>query len=286
MSAVQLVECPRDAIQGWSIPICTDDKVAYYKVLLEVGFHTLDLGSFVSHKAVPQMKDTRKVLQSLEDEGVFNETNILVIAANERGAKDAVTAPGVTHIGYPMSISETFQMRNTGARLDRAWEQLRNIRDIIEHGGRKLVVYLSMGFGNPYGDDWSTDLLMDWTGKVGQELDPEAIAISDTIGHADPALLRSVFSMLTASEMNTAIGAHLHAAPWDAQAKVKATWEGGCRRFDGALGGIGGCPMAQDELVGNLATESLVSFLQSNSKLKLNTQAWNQSQAFAVDLFR
>ncbi len=287
MSAVQLVECPRDAIQGWARPVSTEDKIAYYKGLLEVGFHTLDLGSFVSHKAVPQMKDTRKVLQSLDDEGVFSSaTNVLVIVANERGAKDAVAAPGVTHLGFPMSISETFQLRNTGADLKRAWGQLLNIREIVEQGNRQLVVYLSMGFGNPYGDDWSPTLLMDWAAKTDEVLRPEVIALSDTIGHAEPDLLRTVFSELTAAGLSATLGAHLHAAPWAAESKIQASWESGCRRFDGALGGIGGCPMAQDELVGNLPTETLVSFLKAHSDLPLDERAWNQSQAFAVDLFR
>ena len=286
MSAVQLVECPRDAIQGWARPVSTEDKIAYYKGLLEVGFHTLDLGSFVSHKAVPQMKDTRKVLQSLDDEGVFSSaTNVLVIVANERGAKDAVAAPGVTHLGFPMSISETFQLRNTGADLNRAWEQLLNIREIVEQGNRQLVVYLSMGFGNPYGDDWSPTLLMDWAAKTDEVLRPEVIALSDTIGHAEPDLLRTVFSELTAAGLSATLGAHLHAAPWAAESKIQASWESGCRRFDGALGGIGGCPMAQDELVGNLPTETLVSFLRVHGDLPLDERAWNQSQAFAVDLF-
>ena len=286
MSAVQLVECPRDAIQGWARPVSTEDKIAYYKGLLEVGFHTLDLGSFVSHKAVPQMKDTRKVLQSLDDEGVFSSaTNVLVIVANERGAKDAVAAPGVTHLGFPMSISETFQLRNTGADLNRAWEQLLNIREIVEQGNRQLVVYLSMGFGNPYGDDWSPTLLMDWAAKTDEVLRPEVIALSDTIGHAEPDLLRTVFSEITAAGLSATLGAHLHATPWAAESKIQASWESGCRRFDGALGGIGGCPMAQDELVGNLPTETLVSFLKAHSDLPLDERAWNQSQAFAVDLF-
>ena len=287
MSAVQLVECPRDAIQGWPHPVSTEDKVAYYKALLDVGFHTLDMGSFVSHKAVPQMKDTRKVLQSLNDEGVLSgSTNVLVIVANERGAKDAVTAPGVTHVGFPMSISETFQVRNTGADLSRAWERLLSIREIVENGGRELVVYLSMGFGNPYGDDWSPELLLHWTAKVDDALRPEVIALSDTIGHADSDLLRSVFKELNNGGLNATLGAHLHATPWAAESKIQAAWEGGCRRFDGALGGIGGCPLAQNELVGNLPTEALVSFLQNHSDLNLNARAWNQAQAFAVDLFR
>jgi hydroxymethylglutaryl-CoA lyase len=233
------------------------------------------------------MKDTQKVLQSLDDEGVFSSaTNVLVIVANERGAKDAVAAPGVTHVGFPMSISETFQLRNTGADLDRAWERLLNIREIVEQGNRQLVVYLSMGFGNPYGDDWSPTLLMDYAAKTDEVLRPEVIALSDTIGHAEPDLLRSVFTELTAARLSATLGAHLHARPWDAESKIKASWEGGCRRFDGALGGIGGCPMAQDELVGNLPTETLVSFLRAHGDLPLDERAWNQSQAFALDLFR
>ena len=287
MSAVQLVECSRDAIQGWPHPVSTEDKVAYYKALLDVGFHTLDLGSFVSHKAVPQMKDTRKVLQSLNDEGLLSgPTNVLVIVANERGAKDAVAAPGVTHVGFPMSISETFQVRNTGADLNRAWERLLSIREIVKNGGCELVVYLSMGFGNPYGDAWSPELLLGWAAKVDDALCPEVIALSDTIGHADSDLLRSVFQELNNGGLNATLGAHLHATPWAAESKIQAAWEGGCRRFDGALGGIGGCPMAQNELVGNLPTEALVSFLQDRSDLDLNARAWNQAQAFAVDLFR
>ena len=287
MHPLQLVECPRDAIQGWPSLISTEDKIAYYKTLLEVGFHTIDLGSFVSHKAVPQMKDTRKVLQALEDERMLaSKTNVLVIVANERGARDAAVAPGVTHIGFPMSISETFQMRNTGADLNRAWERLLNISDIVEHSSRKLVVYLSMGFGNPYDDDWSVNLLMDWVARVDLALCPDVIALSDTTGNANPELLRTVFAKLTTGELNTTFGAHLHAKPWDAQSKIKAAWDGGCRRFDGALGGIGGCPMAQDELVGNLPTEELVAFLLANSDLKLDSRAWNQAQAFSVDLFR
>lgn len=287
MSPVQLVECPRDAIQGWPHPVSTEDKVAYYKALLDVGFHTLDMGSFVSHKAVPQMKDTRKVLQSLNDEGALSgSTNVLVIVGNERGAKDAVAAPGVTHVGFPMSISETFQIRNTGADLNRAWERLLRIREIVENGGRELVVYLSMGFGNPYGDAWSSELLLEWAAKVDDALGPEVIALSDTIGHADSDLLRSVFKELNNGGLNATLGAHLHATPWAAESKIQAAWEGGCRRFDGALGGIGGCPLAQNELVGNLPTEALVSFLQNHSDLNLNARAWNQAQAFAVDLFR
>ena len=287
MPAVQLVECPRDAIQGWPTPVSTEDKVAYYKTLLDVGFHTLDMGSFVSHKAVPQMKDTRAVLQRLNDEGKFEgSTNVLVIVANARGAKDAVSAPGVTHIGFPMSISETFQQRNTGADIAQAWERLQHICSIAEAGGKEMVVYLSMGFGNPYGDPWSVDHLLGWIDRLDRELAPGVIALSDTIGNASADLVSTVFKQALEETRSATIGAHLHAAPWDATAKIQAAWGSGCRRFDGAIKGIGGCPMAQDDLVGNLPTEALVDFLTENGELSLNDRAWNQAQSFAVDLFR
>ena len=287
MTSVQLIECPRDAIQGWPVPVSTADKIAYYKALLDVGFHTLDIGSFVSHKAVPQMKDTRAVLNALDDEGKFEcDTRVLVITANARGAKDAVAAPGVTHIGFPLSISNTFQLRNTGADIERAWERLQAIRAIAESGQMKLVVYLSMGFGNPYGDAWSTGLIQEWVGKLDEHIAPEVIALSDTIGNASANLVNEVFTETIAQAPKAIIGAHLHAGPLDAKSKIQAAWDAGCRRFDGALGGVGGCPMAQDDLIGNLPTERLVEFLKLKAGLQLNERAWNQAQSFAVDLFQ
>ena len=287
MTSVQLIECPRDAIQGWPVPVSTADKIAYYKALLDVGFHTLDIGSFVSHKAVPQMKDTRAVLNALDDEGKFEcDTRVLVITANARGAKDAVAAPGVTHIGFPLSISNTFQLRNTGADIERAWERLQAIRAIAESGQKKLVVYLSMGFGNPYGDAWSTGLIHEWVGKLDEHIAPEVIALSDTIGNASANLVNEVFTETLAQVPKALIGAHLHAGPLDAKSKIQAAWDAGCRRFDGALGGVGGCPMAQDDLIGNLPTERLVEFLKIKAGLQLNERAWNQAQSFAVDLFQ
>ena len=287
MTSVQLIECPRDAIQGWPVPVSTADKIAYYKTLLDVGFHTLDIGSFVSHKAVPQMKDTRAVLNALDDEGKFEcDTRVLVITANARGAKDAVAAPGVTHIGFPLSISNTFQLRNTGADIERAWERLQAIRTIAESGQKKVVVYLSMGFGNPYGDAWSTGLIQEWVGKLDEHISPEVIALSDTIGNASANLVNEVFTETLAQAPKAMIGAHLHAGPLDAKSKIQAAWDAGCRRFDGALGGVGGCPMAQDDLIGNLPTERLVEFLTSKAGLQLNERAWNQAQSFAVDLFQ
>ena len=233
------------------------------------------------------MKDTRAVLNALDDEGKFEcDTRVLVITANARGAKDAAAAPGVTHIGFPLSISNTFQLRNTGADIERAWERLQAIRTIAESGQKKLVVYLSMGFGNPYGDAWSTGLIQDWVGKLDEHISPEVIALSDTIGNASANLVNEVFTETLAQAPKAIIGAHLHAGPLDAKSKIQAAWDAGCRRFDGALGGVGGCPLAQDDLIGNLPTEALVEFLKSKAGLQLNERAWNQAQSFAVDLFQ
>lgn len=286
MRPLELIECPRDAIQGWPYPISTADKIAYYRALLQVGFTCLDLGSFVSHKAVPQMADTLAVCNALYDEGLLNgATQALVIVANERGAREARTTPGLNFVGFPMSLSETFQLRNTGADLDAAWVRLKNIREIISDTNLKLVVYLSMGFGNPYGDVWSPALVSDWIGRLTDEITPEVISLSDTIGHADPSGLSRVFSEAFETFPLQNIGAHLHAAPWEVADKINAAWDAGCRRFDTAMRGIGGCPMAQKQLVGNVPTEMLIETLKGRADFQLNERAWNQSMSLAVDLF-
>ena len=260
MTSVQLIECPRDAIQGWPVPVSTADKIAYYKALLDVGFHTLDIGSFVSHKAVPQMKDTRAVLNALDDEGKFEcDTRVLVITANARGAKDAVAAPGVTHIGFPLSISNTFQLRNTGADIERAWERLQAIRAIAESGQMKLVVYLSMGFGNPYGDPWNVAVVFHWIEQLAQK-GIRIISLSDTMGNADVSDINELFSALIPYYQDIEFGAHFHCAPLEWKQKLEAAFSAGCERFDTAIQGYGGCPMASNELVGNLPTEKAISF--------------------------
>ena len=212
MSPVEVIECPRDAIQGWPHPVSTKDKLAYYRTLLDVGFNSLDMGSFVSHKAVPQMADTRAVFNKLADEGKLDgPTKPLVIVANERGAKDARAAHGVRVVGFPLSISETFQIRNTGADSKAAWTRLSNIKELLASTGIELVVYLSMGFGNPYGDDWSESLLIDQIGELERRIAPDVIALSDTVGNATPELLNSSFRKALDASSSSQLGAHLHA---------------------------------------------------------------------------
>tara|TARA_B110000503_G_C7173185_1_gene425440 strand:+ start:9919 stop:10782 length:864 start_codon:yes stop_codon:yes gene_type:complete len=287
MQQVHLVECPRDAIQGWPSPISTNDKIAYYRALLDVGFDTLDLGSFVSHKAIPQMADTSKVIRSLHEEGHLESTSrVLVIVANERGAREACEVEGVDDIGFPFSISEQFQLRNTGANIEEALERLCRIHEHVVAKDKQLVVYISMGFGNPYGDEWSPDMLVDWSGKIIERFSPHVVALSDTIGKADGIVIQNSFSALIPTFQETTFGAHLHATPWDALEKIKAAYNGGCLRFDGALRGIGGCPMAQDELVGNIPTERMIEyFVGLKSWSVQDARAYAQAQSMAASLF-
>ncbi|MBV42861.1 MAG: hydroxymethylglutaryl-CoA lyase [Crocinitomicaceae bacterium] len=288
MNEVQLIECPRDAIQGWPVEVTTNDKLAYYKALLGIGFDTIDIGSFVSHRAVPQMADTREVLNKLHDEGMFeSNSRILTIVANERGAIDATQVPGVTDMGFPLSLSETFQQRNTGATVEQAWHRLERVKHHCERHGKQLVVYLSMGFGNPYGDDWSPNVLTDFIGHLAERIQPQVIALSDTIGAADPETISSAFDSAISHFDSISFGAHLHAHPHEVESKIKAAFDSGCRRFDGAIRGIGGCPMAQDELVGNIPTEQLISYFENFEAWKLpNQRAWEHAMSIAVDLFQ
>ena len=288
MNAVQLIECPRDAIQGWPSEVTANDKLAYYRALLGVGFDTIDIGSFVSHKAVPQMADTREVLNKLHDEGMLeSHSRILTIVPNERGAIDATQVPGVTDMGFPLSLSETFQQRNTGASIDEAWQRLERVKHHCEGHGKQLVVYLSMGFGNPYGDEWSSNVLTDFIGRLAESIQPEVIALSDTVGKADQTTISSAFQSAIMHFDSITFGAHLHAHPNEVEAKVKAAFDSGCRRFDGAIRGIGGCPMAQDQLVGNIPTEQMIHYFERLEAWKLpNKRAWEHAMSIAVDLFR
>ena len=287
MDSFHLVECPRDAIQGWKTHIQTADKIAYFKALLDVGFETLDMGSFVSPRAIPQMADTREVLQSLVDEGFKSRsTRWLVIAANARGARDAAAVQAVDDIGFPLSLSETFQRRNTGTGVKEAWDRLDSICEIAKAANKRVVVYTSMGFGNPYGDAYSPSLLQEVAHRLVEELGIEVISLSDTIGTASPKAIRDAFADLLPSLPQTEIGAHLHASPFEWAEKTKAAFESGCRRFDGAIRGIGGCPMAKDELVGNLPTEKLVEWAESIGAWAVKDQrAWAQAQSISAELF-
>jgi hydroxymethylglutaryl-CoA lyase len=261
METVKLIECPRDAMQGITTFIPTEAKVRYLNALLKVGFHTVDMGSFVSPKAIPQMADTAEVLARI-DHGA-SRSKLLVIVANERGAEEAVKHAGVTYLGYPFSISETFQQRNTNTGIEGSWERIARIAGIAAAGGRELVVYISMAFGNPYGDPWSPALALRWTERLVGELGVRIVALSDTVGLARPADITALFGALVPALPHVEFGAHLHCRPDNWKQKTQAAWDGGCRRFDGAILGYGGCPMAEDELVGNLRMERFVEDLQA-----------------------
>lgn len=258
---VKLIECPRDAMQGIVPFIPTDVKVDYLNTLLQVGFDTIDIGSFVSPKAIPQMADTGEVLGRIDMTG--SRSKLLVIVANERGASDAVSHERVTYLGYPFSISETFQQRNTNTSIAGSWDRTRAIAEIAHKGGKELVVYISMAFGNPYGDPWNAEVAMHWVDRLVNELGVRIIALSDTVGVAEPEDIAGMFAAMVPALPSVEFGAHLHASPFNWKEKTQAAWDAGCRRFDGALKGYGGCPMAEDDLVGNLQTELFVQHLET-----------------------
>ncbi len=255
-SQVKLIECPRDAMQGIHQFIPTEVKVNYLNGLLKVGFDTIDIGSFVSPKAIPQLADTADVLSRIDLSGT--KSKLLVIVANERGAEEAVKQECVTYLGYPFSISETFQRRNTNTGIEGSWARTAHIAETARKASKELVVYISMAFGNPYGDPWNADIALQWTDRLVNELGVRIIALSDTVGVARPVDISAMFSALIPAMPEVEFGAHLHAAPGRWQLKTDAAWNAGCRRFDGALKGYGGCPMAEDELVGNLPMEEFV----------------------------
>jgi hydroxymethylglutaryl-CoA lyase len=254
---LHLTECPRDAMQGWPTFIPTADKIAYLNALLRVGFQTLDFGSFVSPKAIPQLADTAEVLDGL-DLGQSG-THLLAIVANLRGAETAAQHPQIRYIGFPLSVSETFQQRNTNKSIAQALDDVARMQELCARTGQEQVVYLSMGFGNPYGDPWSPNVLGEFTQQL-DALGVSIVALSDTIGASMPTTISPAFRELTAAFPNIRFGAHLHTTPDTWQEKVQAAYEGGCRHFDGALGGYGGCPMAADQLTGNMPTERLLEF--------------------------
>lgn len=284
MQKVKIIECPRDAMQGLAQIVPTEHKVQYINALLKVGFDTIDVGSFVSPRAVPQLADTVEVLNQID----LSQTSskLLTIVANAQGAKRAAEFDEVTYLGYPFSISETFQIRNTNATIAESENRLRDIQEICVAKNKKLVVYISMGFGNPYGDAWSPALVTDWTLRLREKLKVDIFSISDTVGAASPAMIHEVFSAIMPFAEGIEIGAHLHAMPNEWQEKVQATLDAGCFRIDGAINGLGGCPFAADKLTGNLPTEQLVQWLtQKNYTLNLNTDALEEAVKFAQHLF-
>ena len=281
---VKLIECPRDAMQGIATFIPTDVKVDYLNTLLQVGFDTIDIGSFVSPKAIPQMADTADVLSRIDLDG--SRSKLLVIVANERGALDAVRQESVSYLGYPFSISETFQQRNTNTGIEGSWERTAAIAELADQAGKELVVYISMAFGNPYGDPWNAEVALLWTERLVKELGVRTIALSDTVGVARPEDITYLFEALVPALPEVEFGAHLHCSPTNWKAKTQAAWDGGCRRFDGAIKGYGGCPMAEDELVGNLQTELFVRELEERGvRTGLDLDLLDRAVAQAVGVF-
>ncbi len=258
---VFITECPRDAMQGIHDWIPTDLKVTYINQLLQCGFDRLDCGSFVSPKAIPQLKDTKEVLDRLNDKGA---TKLLTIVANERGAEEAVQFDQIDFLGYPFSISETFQQRNTNASIEESLKRVEFIQNLCVKSNKSLVLYLSMGFGNPYGDEWNAELVMNWSKRLYDAFSINELALSDTIGAATPALVEQLFTAIIPELPQVKLGAHLHTLPQYAQALVKAAYDGGCRYFDGAIKGYGGCPMAADDLTGNMPTEQMLDYFNQH----------------------
>lgn len=261
---IKLIECPRDAMQGMPGFIDTAIKAAYINQLLEVGFDTIDFGSFVSPKAIPQMRDTAEVLELLDLHDA--KSKLLAIVANVRGAEDALQFPEIDFLGFPLSVSETFQQRNTNASIQEALKMVESIQNLCQAKGKKQVVYLSMGFGNPYGDLYSPELVAEFVEKLSQ-MQIETISLSDTIGVATPELITKLFEVQIQAFPQIEFGAHLHSRRESISEKVLAGLKGGCQRFDGALKGFGGCPMAKDELVGNMATEVMIETLEKKGNL-------------------
>lgn len=254
---ISLIECPRDAMQGWTHFIPTSEKIRYINALLKVGFHSLDFGSFVSPKAIPQMADTKEVLQGLSMEAT--NTKLLAIVANLRGAEEALVYDEISYLGFPFSISPTFQLRNTNTTLQASLEIVEEIQNRCTKNQKELVIYISMGFGNPYGDVYHEEIVLEWVDKIVQR-NIAFISMADTVGIATPSQVGSVLNQLIPAYQNTTIGVHLHSTPVNWKAKVDAALNAGCTRFDGALKGVGGCPMAGDALIGNMDTELMIPY--------------------------
>jgi len=255
---IKIIECPRDAMQGWNKIIPTEQKIAYLNALLKVGFDTLDFGSFVSAKAIPQMADTHQIVEKLD----ASSTKLLAIIANQRGASDALQYQRIDYLGFPFSISPTFQQRNTNSGIEESFIRVQEIQELCVMHSRELVVYISMAFGNPYGDEYHMDHVLHWANKIAKA-GIKTISLADTVGVAKPGEVLTVTSQVIKSLPGIEIGVHLHSSPVSHQEKLQAALDAGCVRFDGAMKGIGGCPMADDVLVGNMNTELMVSYFDT-----------------------
>ncbi|WP_298524994.1 hydroxymethylglutaryl-CoA lyase [uncultured Christiangramia sp.] len=279
MAQVKLIECPRDAMQGIKEFIPTEKKAQYIQSLLRCGFDTIDFGSFVSPKAIPQMQDTADLLSRLDLSKT--QSKLLAIVANTRGAQDASVFEEIDYLGYPFSISENFQMRNTHKTIAESVEVLQEILDIANGSNKEVVAYLSMGFGNPYGDPWNVEIVGEWTEKLAG-MGVKILSLSDTVGTSSPDIIEYLFSNLIPKYPEVEFGAHLHTTPSKWHEKIDAAYKAGCRRFDGAIQGFGGCPMAKDELTGNMPSEKMLSYFNaakadSNIKMTSFESSYNEA---------
>jgi len=280
---VKIIECPRDAMQGIKEWIPTATKVRYINQLLNVGFDTIDFGGFVSSKVIPQMKDTAEVLSNLDLS--ITKTKLLSITASVNGAKTAIQYPEINYLGFPLSASETFQIRNTNKTSKQSMDSVREIQDICLQTNKQLLVYISMGFGNPYGDPFDGDIVENFVNQLN-EIGVKIIMLSDTIGVSEPDLIVDLFTKLKPAFPDIEFGAHFHSNPKTAMQKIEAAYKAGCRRFDGAIGGFGGCPMAKDELTGNIATEKMIQyFLEKRMDLSIDLAAFNKAVEMSKEIF-
>ncbi|MGE0568776.1 MAG: hydroxymethylglutaryl-CoA lyase [Bacteroidia bacterium] len=280
---IKLIECPRDAMQGIKEFIPTEKKAEYINQLLQVGFDTIDFGSFVSPKAIPQMKDTAELLGKLNLDN--SKSKLLAIIANERGAEDACQFDEVTYLGFPFSVSETFQQRNTNSSIDESLKRVESIQAICDKHEKQLVVYLSMAFGNPYGDEWTPDIVIKWSNELYKR-GIKTQALADTIGCSTPENIKLLFSHLIPALKDVEFGAHLHSTKEQAQEKITAAFESGCLRFDSAIHGFGGCPMAADSLTGNISTQDIEFYLSANNiKHELNAEKLHQCYESSLQIF-
>jgi hydroxymethylglutaryl-CoA lyase len=282
-ASIKLIECPRDAMQGWKTFIPTTKKAEYISQLLKVGFHTIDFGSFVSPKAIPQMADTREVIHQLKLNGTT--TRLLAIVANIRGAEEAVGYDAISYIGFPFSISPTFQLRNTNSTIEQSLWNVKAIKNICDKNKKEVVIYISMAFGNPYGDNYNEEIVLEWISKLVAE-GIRIISLADTVGLANPSQVSSVTGKVIGSFPAIETGVHLHSTTASWREKVDAALTEGCTRFDGALKGIGGCPMANDELVGNMDSELMIPYFRELGYLKeIDVMALAESTRLASEIF-
>jgi len=282
-STVKLIECPRDAMQGWKNFIPTEKKISYLNSLMKVGFDTIDFGSFVSATVIPQMADTKEVLNGLQLEA--RSAKLLAIVANVRGAEEASVFDQINFLGFPFSVSETFQQRNTNSSIQESLRRVEEIHGICQKSGKQLVIYISMGFGNPYGDPYSEEIVYEWVNRI-VELGIKTVSLADTVGLATAEQVYSITKYLVESLAGVEIGVHLHSRPDNWKEKLEAAIKAGCKRFDGALKGIGGCPMANDELVGNMNMEWMIKYFREKKLLDgINQQALDESLRMADEIF-